>query len=123
MTLGDLDITWEHRDRTQQTGEEHIPQVFGDIGPETGTTYTLRLYDLNDVLRRTEVLIAGTFYIWVDETTDSLLPVGIVNNNFRIELEAVNSVSGLTSDQFHNYSFARADWGYSYGLYYGGFVN
>lgn len=121
MTLGDLDITWEHRDRTQQTGEEHIPQAFGDIGPETGTTYTLRLYDETDTLVRTEVLIAITSFAWVDEEADSGL-VDRVNNNLRLELESVNSVSGLTSHQFHNYAFKRADYGYSYGEFYGGFV-
>jgi len=121
MTLGDLDITWEHRDRTQQTATAHIPQVFGDIGPEVGTTYTLRLYDETNTLVRTETLIAGTVFVWVDETADSGL-VDRVNNNLRLELEANNSVTGLTSFQTHNYAFKRADYGYSYGEFYGGFV-
>lgn len=121
MTLGDLDITWEHRDRTQQTASDHIPQDFGDIGPEVGTTYTLRLYNELGVLSRTETLIAGTVFIWVDETVDSGL-TGRVNNNLRLELQADNSVTGLTSHQFHDYAFTRADYGYSYGEFYGGFV-
>ncbi len=121
MTLGDLDITWEHRDRTQQTAPDHIPQDFGDIGPEVGTTYTLRLYDETGGLVRTETLIAGTVYVWVDEEADSGL-VDRVNNNLRLELEANNSVTGLDGHQFHNYAFKRADYGYSYGEFYGGFV-
>lgn len=121
MTLGDLDITWEHRDRTQQTAARHFPQAFGDIGPEVGTTYTLRLYNELGVLSRTEVLIAGTSFAWVDETADSGL-TDRVNNNLRLELEANNSVSGLDGNQFHDYAFKRADYGYSYGEFYGGFV-
>jgi len=121
MTLGDLDIRWQHRDRTQQTATQHIPQAFGNIGPEVGTTYTLRLFNENNVLSRTEVLIAGTIFIWVDETADSGL-VDRVNNNLRLELEANNSVSGLRSFQIHDYAFKRADYGYSYGEFYGGFV-
>ena len=119
MTLGDMDITWEHRDRTSQTATEHVPQVFGDIGPEVGTTYTIRFYDETDTLVRTEVLIAITSYTWVDETADSAY-VDRVNSHFRLEIESV--VSGLVSHQFHNYAFSRADYGYSYGEFYGGFV-
>lgn len=119
MTLGDMDITWEHRDRTQQTASEHVPQVFGDIGPEPGTTYTIRFHDETDTLVRTETLIAITSYTWVDETADSAY-VDRVNNNFRLEIESV--VAGLVSHQFHNYFFKRADYGYSYGEFYGGFV-
>lgn len=121
MTDGDLDITWEHRDRTQQTGEEHIPQDFGDIGPEVGTTYTIRFFDETDTLVRTEVGIAITSFTWVDETADSGL-VDRVNNNFTLEIESVNSVTGLTSHFFHDYFFKRADYGYSYGEFYGGFI-
>jgi len=120
MTLGDMDITWEHRDRTQQTASEHVPQVFGDIGPEIGTTYTIRFYDETDTLVRTEIGITITSYTWVDETADSLFPVGRVNSFFRLEIESV--ISGLVSHQFHNYLFKRADYGYSYGEFYGGFV-
>jgi len=121
MTLGDLDIRWEHRDRTQQTATQHIPQVFGNIGPEVGTTYTLRLFNELGVLSRTETLIAGTIFTWVDETADSGL-VDRVNNNLRLELEANNSVTGLRSHFIHDYAFKRADYGYSYGEFYGGFV-
>jgi len=120
MTSGDFDVTWEHRDRTQQTTHAHPPQDFGDIGPEIGTTYTLRFYNEDNVLSKTEVLIAGTSFTWTTEIADSGL--GRVNNDLRIELEAVNSVSGLTSHFFHDYAFRRADYGYSYGLFYGGFV-
>jgi hypothetical protein len=44
--LGPLEVTWSHRDRLQQTGETIIDTTEGTIGPEDGTTYTLRIeYD------------------------------------------------------------------------------
>lgn len=42
--VGTITVTWSHRDRTQQT-EGITLQTDADIGPEPGTTYTLRAYD------------------------------------------------------------------------------
>jgi len=101
---GQLTITWSHRDRLQQTAG-FTRQDAGDIGPETGTTYTLRLYDQNDVLVRTETGITGTSYTWTTEDSDSGLPAGTLNSSLRIELEAVRD--GLTSHQMHDISVSR----------------
>ncbi len=73
----ELALTWSHRDRVQQTAGDIVDTTAGNIGPEVGTTYTLRLYkeDLSTLLR-TVSGIAGTTYTYAaaDELADSLLP-------------------------------------------------
>ena len=71
--LGAYALDWKHRDRTQQINV--IPQTDASIGPETGTTYTLRLYGETDALLRTETGLTGTSYTWTAEKADSGLTV------------------------------------------------
>lgn len=54
----DLEITWAHRDRLLQQ-DEMVDSSEGSIGPEPGTTYTVKLY-LDDDLRSTTTGISGT---------------------------------------------------------------
>ena len=49
-----LKLTWTHRDRRIQA-DKLIDHDDPNIGPEPGTTYTVRVYDRNRVLKRTEV--------------------------------------------------------------------
>ncbi|MCO1337113.1 hypothetical protein MO867_22575, partial [Microbulbifer sp. OS29] len=42
--ISPLTITWSHRDRSLQQ-DVLVPWTDGDIGPEAGTTYNLRIYD------------------------------------------------------------------------------
>jgi hypothetical protein len=56
-------LTWSHRDRTMQTAEL-IAQGAGNIGPEPGTTYTIRIYKEGQVLVRTETGLTGTSYTY-----------------------------------------------------------
>lgn len=51
ISVGDLELSWYHRDKTQQTATV-IDQTVGNVGPETGTTYTVqvRRQDNNAVL-------------------------------------------------------------------------
>jgi hypothetical protein len=100
---GELVLAWAHRDRILQD-DQIIDTNEASIGPEPGTTYTLRLYDENDVLRRTETGLTGVSYTWATEETDSGL-TGRLNNNVRIELESVRDA--LTSTQMHNISVIR----------------
>jgi hypothetical protein len=67
----ELDITWAHRDRITQT-VTHNKQDEGNIGPEVGTTYNLKIYGDGNVLRRTVTSITGTSYKYlaVDELAD-----------------------------------------------------
>lgn len=71
----ELALGWSHRDRLQQTAGELQDTTVGDIGPEAGTTYNLRIYGEAEILLK-EVLNAGTSYTYpmIDEQADSLLP-------------------------------------------------
>jgi hypothetical protein len=51
-------FSWAHRDRVTQ-GDQLIGHEVGDIGPEPGTTYVLKVYDDTDVLKRTIDNISG----------------------------------------------------------------
>ena len=101
----ELVLDWSHRDRTTQT-VSLVPQDTGDIGPETGVSYTLRIYGQSDTLLRTVTGLTGTGYTYAsaDELADSGLSV--LNTSLRIELEAVRGT--LTSLQMWNLSVSRS---------------
>lgn len=63
---GTLTLTWAHRNRLTQTAYL-VAQSEGNIGPEAGTTYTLKLYGDGGVLKKTETGLTGTSYTWSDE--------------------------------------------------------
>lgn len=65
-----LSLTWAHRDRRQQTGADYVDFTEGDIGPEAGTTYNVRIYNENNVLIHTESAISGTSFDY--STSDEL---------------------------------------------------
>lgn len=54
-----VDLTWAHRDRITQNDTLHGHEV-GDIGPEIGTTYTLRVYTAGGTLVHAIAGIEGT---------------------------------------------------------------
>lgn len=66
---GNLNLTWAHRDRIAQT-VDLVPWTSGNIGPEAGTTYNLRIYDQNNDLLRTESL-AGNSYEYTSEMEEA----------------------------------------------------
>lgn len=121
----ELQITWSHRDRLQQTSGELYDTTYGNIGPEAGVTYTLRIYGEDDTLLRTETGITGTSYTYLedDELSDSKLSSDSntsypgdsdtnyrLNYSLRFELEAVRvgvTSDDLTSFQFHNITIVR----------------
>jgi hypothetical protein len=49
-----LPLTWAHRDRILQS-DQLVDHDEPNVGPEPGTSYTVRVYDRNNVLKRTEV--------------------------------------------------------------------
>jgi hypothetical protein len=84
--VGEVTLTWAHRDRVLQA-DQLIDEGAASVGPEAGTTYTVRYY-LDDVLDNTESGIAGT----------SSTPYTLSGNGAgRIEVEALRD--GLTSWQ------------------------
>lgn len=101
---GDLTLTWAHRDRTLQTAYI-VEQNEASIGPEPGTTYTIRIYNAQTAgtLIRTYSGITGTSqaYTTAQATTDNS---GTKPVNVRIEIESVRD--GYVSWQKHTIPFA-----------------
>jgi hypothetical protein len=105
----ELSLSWSHRDRLQQTGETIIDTTSGDIGPEAGTTYTLRIYGEANTLLRTESAIAGTSYTYTaaNEQADSGLPApgssdAYFNNvSLLLPLDGVNNSTTFTDVKGH----------------------
>lgn len=92
-------ISWKHRHRTQQNleGDES-----GDIGPESGTTYTVEVRDaVSDSLLESTTGITGTSH------APSTLPAG--SYSVRVRLWSVRS--GLASAQRHDIVFGYASSG------------
>ncbi len=56
--IGGFNVSWGHRDRIAQAGEL-VDSEATSIGPESGTTYTLRVY-VADVLAEEQTSISGT---------------------------------------------------------------
>lgn len=88
---GQPTLTWKHRDRTLQVSDiiEHSNTT---IGPEAGTTYTLRINDENDALVRTETGLTGETYTYqeADEISDCGIGSGQpLNSKLRFRLKAV----------------------------------
>lgn len=117
VTLGQLTVTWAHRDRTLQTATL-IAQSSGNIGPEAGTTYTLRIYGENNTLVHTEAGLTGTSYTYPTATEQSESGLGRINDHVRLELEALRA--GYISWQKQGLNVDRAGYGLNYGQYYGG---
>ena len=115
--LGQIALTWAHRDRMQQT-VYLVTQSEGNIGPEAGVTYTVRFYNENNSLQKTLTGLTTTAwtYLTADEATDSGL--GRINGKFKVEIESVRA--GYTSWQKQTRSVDRAGYGLNYGKYYGG---
>jgi hypothetical protein len=67
---GALTLTWAHRNRLSQTSYI-VAQNEGNIGPEPDTTYTVRLYGQDGLLKRTVTGLSGTTYTWDTEAEDS----------------------------------------------------
>ncbi len=83
--FGELTVTWVHRDRLLPA-DQLVDTEAATIGPEAGTTYTMRTY-VDDVLDDTQAGIAG-ITAPVTPSADGLV---------RIEIEAVRD--GLASWQ------------------------
>jgi len=115
--LGPVELTWAHRDRTQQTAYL-VAQTAGDIGPEPGVTYRVRYYGEDGTLLRTRTGLTATTDGWPEEAVDSALPGGRLNSQLTVEIDAQRGA--LDSLHLHRIEVDRAGYGYQYGNYYGG---
>jgi len=96
-------VSWSHRDRTQQTVTV-IDESYGNIGPETGVTYAIELYNEHGNLARTDTGLTGTSYTWSTEADDCGL-VGRLNEQVRVRIWAVRD--GVSSFQAHDFTTIR----------------
>jgi hypothetical protein len=85
-----LALTWAHRDRLVQQ-DDLIDQGAVSIGPEAGTTYTVRIYQQPSTLLHTQTGITGTALTYEHE----------LNADLRVEVEAVRD--GLASWQIQSH--------------------
>jgi hypothetical protein len=115
VVAGDLNVAWAHRDRTQQTAYL-VQQDEGDIGPELGVTYTLRIRNRNGALAHTETGLLGTTFIWT--AVAAALDAGALGD--RITVEIIAERDGLSSWQPQVRVMDRAGYGLRWGQYWGG---
>jgi len=100
---GALSISWAHRDRTQQLASI-LSEEYGNVGPEAGLTYSLKLYDEKNVLRVNQTGLTASTYSWTTEAADSLL-TGRLNEYVKINLWSVRG--GIASSQMHDLTIYR----------------
>jgi hypothetical protein len=100
---GEPTLTWAHRDRTQQTNDI-VEHDAANIGPEAGVTYTLKIYDEDNTLVRTETGLTGTSYTYTtaNETSDC----GGIQIRLRFVLYAVRA--GYDSWQQYDITVPRS---------------
>lgn len=110
------EIAWVHRDRILQA-DQLVSYTDASVGPEPGTTYTIRVYDAADpatVIRTVTGLSAGP---WTYDATMQSAdgdPIAVF-----IELESERD--GLASYQHHRFRVQiKTGYGLAYGLNYGG---
>jgi hypothetical protein len=101
---GELTVSWSHRNRLTQTAYL-VAQTEGNIGPEAGTTYTLKLYGQDGLLKKTETGLTGTSYTWTTEDADSGLAAGVLNTSVRAVLTSV--IGGRESHQAQDWTATR----------------
>lgn len=93
-----ITTTWAHRHRTQQTGLDYVTFTAGSIGPESGTTYSIRLYnnDTNALVHSVDGL-TGTSYSGFPSPTGTY--------NFRMELWSRRDGYDSTYKQTHVFQY------------------
>lgn len=112
LIAGELTVSWVYRDRLLQTSPGTlITQGDPSVGPEAGTTYTIRVYGQPDFpggpqpLIKTQVGETGTSWVYpeADEKADSGLDH--LNSLLRVEVESVRD--GYVSWQIWSLTTSR----------------
>lgn len=79
-----LRLTWTHRDRVIQS-DKLIEHNEGDVGPEPGQSYRMRVFNATGELVRTETGIAGTEFVYT---------YGNAAQDLQVEAQATESTTG-----------------------------
>jgi len=107
-------FTWAHRDRIIQA-DALLDTQEASVGPEAGTTYTFRIYDLDDNLLGTHDGIVG------DTWTYDLALQAADSAAYSIRVEVESERDDLASYQKYNFNVTLdGGYGLGYGLNYGG---
>jgi hypothetical protein len=121
---GPITLAWSHRDRTQQTTGLIVGYTEGNIGPETGVTYSTFIYGESGTLLHTETGLTTPNDSYSTELADSGLTIensgGTSRYNNLLTIKIVSIRAGISCYQPYNWQVRRVGYGYSYGFYYGG---
>ena len=100
---GELRVTWTHRDRIQQA--DHLQDFkVGNIGPEPGVSYVLKIYNERNQLAKT-VETDSTTFTFPEEEEVKQLGQNRLNKKLRVELHSKRD--DLESWQKYNFEFTR----------------
>ena len=112
---GDITLAWAHRDRTQQTAYL-VQQNEGDIGPELGVSYTVRILNRDGSAVHTETSLIGTTFSW--STAVAAAEAGALGDRITVEISAERD--GLSNWQPQVRVMDRTGYGLRWGQYWGG---
>lgn len=113
----ELDLSWSHRDRVQQTAGEIYDTTDGNIGPEPGTEYNIRIYGETGTLLRDVTQSTTTYLYPIDEEKDESMIPGSGNP---VESAWITELTGLTSSSYLSTAYLNAA---KTALYAGGVFN
>lgn len=100
---GELTLTWAHRDRLTEQ-DQLIDFTQGNIGPESGVTYHVKIYGESGALLVDQSALSGTSFDFSNETT---VTGGYYNSSLRVQLWAERG--GLASYQKYDGTLTRPD--------------
>ena len=97
-----FELTWTHRDRVSQ-GDRMISHDHEDIGPETGSRYTIKIFDQDGKNIRTETNISGTSwkYLWAQAIKDMNIDVKNSGDEYPIRIYLWTTRDDLGSWQYY----------------------
>lgn len=109
-----IDISWAHRDRTQQTASIYDTE-YGNVGPEVDVTYELELRTAAGTLLDHYHDLAGT-----SQAVSWATLAATAGQNVKVRLWAERGSAAEPSFQTHEWTFELVGYGLDYGNDYGG---
>ena len=100
--IGDILISWSHRDRTQQT-VDYESWTTGSIGQEIGVTYTIKIYNDLQTLIHTVSGLSGDNYIYSED--QEIIDNG--HQSTKLTFNIISTRDGLDSFSDFNYTAKR----------------
>lgn len=110
---GEVTVSWAHRSRVLQTAYL-VTQGEANIGPEPGTTYTVRIYGEAGTLKHTETGLTGTSWTYPMATEIAESGLNRPNEKLTVKVEAIRD--GHTSWQAQQIDIPECR---GYGMFYG----